>query len=73
VIESLVLDPAPHLLDNLVGDANDVERIRDANGVLEMSGNAAVDFNISGAPPGFTVRVTVSVGAASCQTSFTPS
>ncbi len=47
-------------------------------GMTDTNGNAAVDFSISGATPGYTVQLTVSVGAASvgaasCQTSFTPS
>jgi hypothetical protein len=43
------------------------------SGGTNASGNATIDFNISGADAGFTVRVDASVGAASCSTSFTPS
>jgi hypothetical protein len=42
-------------------------------GVTDGSGNATIDFNISGASVGFIVSVDASVGAASCSTSFTPS
>ena len=43
------------------------------SGQTDSSGNATIDFNISGATAGFTVVVTASVGAATCRTSFTPS
>ena len=43
------------------------------SGETNASGAATIEFDISGATVGFTVVVTVSVGAATCQTSFTPS
>ena len=42
------------------------------NGETNSAGNATINFNISGATVGFTVRVTATVGGASCSTSFTP-
>jgi hypothetical protein len=41
-------------------------------GVTDGSGNAAVTFSIGSPTVGYTVGVNVSVGAASCSTSFTP-
>lgn len=42
------------------------------SGSTDASGNAAISFYISGATAGYTVQVTVTVGSASCSTSFTP-
>jgi hypothetical protein len=36
------------------------------------SGSATIPFAISRATPGYQVNVTVTVGAATCSTSFTP-
>jgi hypothetical protein len=43
------------------------------SGMTDANGNATVEFYISGATPGYTVTVTVTVGNAQCSTSFTPS
>jgi hypothetical protein len=43
------------------------------SGATNASGNAAVPFDISGATIGYPVSVVVTVGAATCSTSFTPS
>jgi uncharacterized membrane protein YjfL (UPF0719 family) len=43
------------------------------SGTTNSSGNAATTFNISGATIGYRVAVTVTVRAATCSTSFTPS
>ena len=41
VSERLVLDPSAHLVDAAVGDAHDMERIRDADGMVEVSSDAS--------------------------------
>jgi hypothetical protein len=41
-------------------------------GMTNAGGGATIDFNISGATPGYTVVVTAYVGAATCRTTFTP-
>jgi hypothetical protein len=41
-------------------------------GTTDGSGDAAISFNIGSASHGYTVQVAVTVGSASCSTSFTP-
>jgi hypothetical protein len=43
------------------------------SGATDTSGNATIVFDVSVATVGYTVAVTVTVGAATCGTSFTPS
>jgi hypothetical protein len=42
-------------------------------GMTDSNGNVTISFDISGASVGYAVMVTVTVGAATCYTSFTPS
>jgi hypothetical protein len=43
------------------------------SGSTDASGNASVPIQISGASVGYPVGVTVTVGSATCYSSFTPS
>jgi hypothetical protein len=42
------------------------------SGTTDANGAATIDFNVSDASAGYSVVVTVTVGAATCRTSFTP-